>query len=197
MIHGFGPWVFFSLLFSEKSKYLAIWLGIFLTPLSSPFVIILQLRCLFLGKSDVLLSPTRGQMTEVLFSCQNTHQLAATCQALIILLIWVSIASTGGGVLFGIDTAKFGLILALLSQIQGGRTWQPFVGSKNGNENFRQSRIYNLCVKCVVFARNRKFAKLTKWNMQYIPCNIALLAQGTLFLTQKGTYFAQRSPKSA
>ena len=45
---------------------------------------------------------------------------------------------------------------------QGGRTWQPFVGSKNGNENFRQARIYNFCVKCVVFARNRKFAKLTQ-----------------------------------
>ena len=54
---------------------------------------------------------------------------------------------------------------------QGGRTWQPFVGSKNGNENFRQARIYNFRVKCVVFARNRKFAKLTQWNMQYIPCN--------------------------
>ena len=45
---------------------------------------------------------------------------------------------------------------------QGGKTWQPFVGSKNGNENFRQTRIYNFCVKCVVFARNRKFAKLTQ-----------------------------------
>ena len=45
---------------------------------------------------------------------------------------------------------------------QGGRTWQPFVGSKNGNENFRQTRIYNFRVKCVVFARNRKFAKLTQ-----------------------------------
>ena len=33
--------------------------------------------------------------------------------------------------------------------------------------------------------------------MQYIPCNSALLAQETLFLTQKGTVFAQRSPKSA
>ena len=53
---------------------------------------------------------------------------------------------------------------------QGGRTWQPFVGRKNGNENFRQARIYNFCVKCVVFARNRKFAKSTQWNMQYIPC---------------------------
>ena len=45
---------------------------------------------------------------------------------------------------------------------QGGRTWQPFVGRKNGNENFRQARIYNFGVKCVVFARNRKFAKLTQ-----------------------------------
>ena len=25
---------------------------------------------------------------------------------------------------------------------QGGRTWQPFVGGKNGHENFRQARIY-------------------------------------------------------
>ena len=49
-----------------------------------------------------------------------------------------------------------------LSYYQGGRTWQPFVGSKNGNANFRQARIYNECVKCVVFARNRKFAKLTQ-----------------------------------
>ena len=24
---------------------------------------------------------------------------------------------------------------------QGGRTWQPFVGGKNGHENFRQARI--------------------------------------------------------
>ena len=26
---------------------------------------------------------------------------------------------------------------------QGGRTWKPFVGGKNGHENFRQARIYN------------------------------------------------------
>ena len=45
---------------------------------------------------------------------------------------------------------------------QGGRTWQPFVGSKIGNENFRQARIYNFRVKCVVFARNCKFANLTQ-----------------------------------
>ena len=52
--------------------------------------------------------------------------------------------------------------LTRLSQVQGGRTWQPFVGSKNGNKNFCQARIYNFCVKCVVYARNRKFAKLTQ-----------------------------------
>ena len=75
-------------------------------------------------------------------------------------------------------------------QIWGmGRTWQPFVGSKNGNENFRQARIYNFCVNCVVFARNRKFAKLTQWNVQYILRNSALVAQETLFLTPKGTFF--------
>ena len=45
---------------------------------------------------------------------------------------------------------------------QGGRTWQPFVGGKNGHENFRQARIYNFCDKCVVFAHNRKFANLTQ-----------------------------------
>ena len=50
----------------------------------------------------------------------------------------------------------------VLCVAQGGRTWQPFVRSKNGSENFRQARIYNFYVKCVVFARNRKFAKLTQ-----------------------------------
>ena len=45
---------------------------------------------------------------------------------------------------------------------QGGRAWQPFVGGKNGRENFRQARIYNFRDKCVVFARYRKFANLTQ-----------------------------------
>jgi len=45
---------------------------------------------------------------------------------------------------------------------QGGRTWQPFIGGKNGQENVRQARIYNFRVKCVIFARNRKFAKLNQ-----------------------------------
>ena len=77
---------------------------------------------------------------------------------------------------------------------QGGRTWQPFIGDKNGHENFRQARIYNFRDKCVAFARNHKFANLTQKNMQFILCNSTLLAQETLFLTQKGTFFAQRSP---
>ena len=76
---------------------------------------------------------------------------------------------------------------------QGGRAWQPFVRGKNGHENFRQARIYNFRDKCVVFARNRK--KSTQWNMQYILCNSALLAQETLFLTQKGTFCPKISKK--
>ena len=79
---------------------------------------------------------------------------------------------------------------------QGGRTWQPFVEGKNCRENFRQARIYNFRDKDVIFAHNRKFANLTHYNMQYIPCNSALLAQETLFLTQKGTFFAQKVRKS-
>ena len=55
-----------------------------------------------------------------------------------------------------------GLLLFRCALQQGGRTWQPFVRSKNGNENFHQVRIYNFRVKCVVFACNRKFAKLTQ-----------------------------------
>ena len=45
---------------------------------------------------------------------------------------------------------------------QGGRTWQAFVGGKSGHENFRQTRICNFRNKCVVLARNRKFANLTQ-----------------------------------
>ena len=46
--------------------------------------------------------------------------------------------------------------------LQGGRTWQPFIGVKNGHENIRQARTYNFRVKFVVFARNCKFAKSTQ-----------------------------------
>ena len=52
--------------------------------------------------------------------------------------------------------------MKLQSLRQGGITWQHFVGSKNGHENFRQARSYNFRDKCVVFARNRKFANLTQ-----------------------------------
>ena len=69
--------------------------------------------------------------------------------------------------------------------VMGGRTWQPFVGGKNGHENFRQARIYNVRDKCVVFTRNCKFANLTQHYMQYVPCISALLAQEIPFLTQK------------
>ena len=45
---------------------------------------------------------------------------------------------------------------------QGGRTWQPFVGDRNGHESFRQAHIYNFRDKCVVFPCNHKFANLTQ-----------------------------------
>ena len=36
------------------------------------------------------------------------------------------------------------MIMIMNIMQQGGRTWQPFVGGKNGHETFRQARIYNL-----------------------------------------------------
>ena len=41
---------------------------------------------------------------------------------------------------------------------QGGRSWLPFGEGKNCHTNFRQAHIYNFRDKCVVFARNHKFA---------------------------------------
>ena len=72
-----------------------------------------------------------------------------------------------------------------------------FRRGKNGHENFRQTRTYNFRDKCVVFVGNRKFANLTQLNMQYIPCNSALLAQETLFLTQtpKSHFIPQKISK--
>ena len=44
--------------------------------------------------------------------------------------------------------------------LQGGRSWQPFGGGKSGNKNknFPQARLGYFHDKCVVFARNCKFA---------------------------------------
>ena len=84
-----------------------------------------------------------------------------------------------------------------MEQGQGGRSWQPFVGGKNGQTNFRQTRIYHFRDKCVVFVPNCKFANLNQYNMQYIPCNSALLAKEALFLTKTGTFFVQRFLKRA
>ena len=43
--------------------------------------------------------------------------------------------------------------------------------------------------KMAVCVRYCQIANLIQYDMQYIPCNSALLAQKTLFLTQKGTVF--------
>ena len=91
---------------------------------------------------------------------------------------------------FNCQTAKVGLNwvhqhLTKFSRGLGGRTWQAFGGGKNGHETFCQARIYNFRDKCVVFARNRKFATLTQKNMQYILCNSAqktLRTKKALFL---------------
>ena len=72
---------------------------------------------------------------------------------------------------------------------QGGRSWPPFGEGKNGHKSFRQARICYFRDKCVVFACNCKIANLIQYNMQYVPCyTSALLAQKTLFLTQKSIF---------
>ena len=76
--------------------------------------------------------------------------------------------------------------------LQGGRSWQPFDEGKNGYKDFRQAHIYYFSDNCIVFARNCEFASLTQYNMQYVPCNSSLLAQETLFLTKKNTFFGKR-----
>ena len=43
------------------------------------------------------------------------------------------------------------------------------------------NRIYYFRDKCFVFARNRKFANLTQYNMQYIPCIVHFLHKKRCF----------------
>ena len=53
------------------------------------------------------------------------------------------------------------------TQTEGGRTWQPFVGSKNGNENFRQTRIYNF------LRQMRRYCVICKINsVKYAICTM-------------------------
>ena len=47
-------------------------------------------------------------------------------------------------------------------------------------------RVFTISATNALFLR--AIANLTQSNMQYMPCNSALLAQETLFLTQKGTF---------
>ena len=49
--------------------------------------------------------------------------------------------------------------------------------------------------KCVVFACTFKFANLIQYDMQYIPCNNALLAIEALLLLIKNTFFYTKSSK--
>ena len=79
--------------------------------------------------------------------------------------------------------------------------WQnltAFRWEQNWPQKFRQVRICCFCNKCVVVARNCKFANLIQYDMQYIPRNSALFDQETLFLTQKSTFLPMHCrPKSA
>ena len=75
-----------------------------------------------------------------------------------------------------------------IGQRQGGRSWQPVGEGQNGHKVFCQARNYYFSHKCVIFVRNCKFANQIQYIMQYVPCDSALLAQETLFLTQKGTF---------
>ena len=54
-------------------------------------------------------------------------------------------------------------------------------------KKFCQAHFCDFRDKCVVFACNFKFANLIQYDMQYIPCNNALLAQETLLLSQRST----------
>ena len=78
---------------------------------------------------------------------------------------------------------------------QVGRSRQPFGEGKNAHRNLCQVHICYFCDKCDVFAGNCKFANLIQYNMQYIPCNNALIAQETLLLFQKSTFFPKDSQK--
>ena len=78
---------------------------------------------------------------------------------------------------------------------QGGRSWKPFGEGKNAHKNFSQPHICYFRNKCVIFARNCKFANLIQYNMQYILCNNALLAQETLLLSKESTFMPKGSNK--
>ena len=54
-------------------------------------------------------------------------------------------------------------------------------------KKFCQAHFCDFLDKCVVFACNFKFANLIQYDMQYIPCNNALLVQETLLLSQRST----------
>ena len=79
--------------------------------------------------------------------------------------------------------------------------WQKLAAFQQTQEwpqNVCQARICYFRDKVVVFAHYCKFANLIYYDMQYIPCNGALLTQETLFLPPKEEhFFAQSLPKSA
>ena len=66
--------------------------------------------------------------------------------------------------------------------------WQKlaaFRRTQKWSQNFRQARICFFRDKFIIIARNCKFANLIHYNLQYIPCNSAFLAQEVLNLSKK------------
>ena len=54
------------------------------------------------------------------------------------------------------------MTMMIMVTMTGWQNLAAFRQGQNGQVNFRQARIYNFRDKCVVFARNRKFANLTQ-----------------------------------
>ena len=77
--------------------------------------------------------------------------------------------------------SKFFLLgMFFMSPGYGSAGWQKLAAFRRAHkwpQNFRQARNCYFCDVCVVSARNCKFTYLIWYNMQYIPCNSAYLAQ--------------------
>ena len=65
----------------------------------------------------------------------------------------------------------------------GGQSRDIFRGGPD-----KKITLYYFATNVLFLARNCNFASFTQYNLQYIPCNSALLAQEKLFMSQKSTF---------
>ena len=100
-------------------------------------------------EADAILQPEYLDLRDFFHPCLaqvwtiDSLFLPILCMFLLFLLMYVFV--------------NFIVLKVVADFVQGGRTWQPFVGSKNSNENFCQACINNFRVKCAFFGGNRKF----------------------------------------